>query len=264
MQIGKFFDIFTTMKSQLYKTYRYLWLPFFALLAIWIVYWIEIRFGFNFNSYGLFPRSLKGLRGILLSPFIHSGIEHLFKNSIPLIILISALAFFYPKKHIKILLYGFLFSGILTWIIARPSYHIGASGIVYFLASFLFFNGIKSKNYRLIALALTVAFVYGSLVWGVLPDQTKENISWEGHLSGLIVGFLLSYFYTSQLVTSEFNIKKHKSVKQTEKEKEFMRQFDENGHFSPVEPEEESIDKVSNDSSNQLEIKVYYKPKQED
>lgn len=252
------------MKSQFYHTYRYLWLPFLALLAIWTVYWVEIRFGFNFNKYGLYPRSFKGLTGILLSPFIHSGIEHLFKNSIPLVILSSALAFFYPKNYLKILLYGFLFSGILAWIIARPSYHIGASGVVYFLASFLFFNGIKSKNYRLIALALSVAFVYGSLVWGVLPDQTKENISWEGHLSGLIVGFLLSYFYTSQFVTSELKLNKTKSVKQTEREKEFMRQFDEHGHFNPVEPEEESADEVSIDSSNQLEIKVYYKPKQKD
>lgn len=258
--IGKFFDIFTPMKSHIYQTYRYLFVPFIALLAIWFVYWIEIRFNLNFNRFGLFPRSFKGLRGILFSPFIHSGFEHLLKNSIPLVILSSALAFFYPKRHLHILFYGFLFSGVLAWIIGRPSYHIGASGIVYFLASFLFFNGIKSRNYRLIALALGVVFVYGSLVWGVLPDETRENVSWEGHLSGLIVGFLMSYFYISQFVSKISGKKKPKTMQQSQHEEEFMRQFDEHGNFNPIDPEALELESgQTNLSSDDNEVHIYYK-----
>ncbi|MGO1729180.1 MAG: rhomboid family intramembrane serine protease [Flavobacteriaceae bacterium] len=249
------------MKSHLYQTYRFLFLPFIALLAIWLVYWIEIRFGLNFNRYGLVPRSFKGLRGLLFSPFIHSGFEHLLKNSIPLVILSSALAFFYPKRHLHILLYGFIFSGVLAWIIGRPSYHIGASGIVYFLASFLFFNGIKSRNFRLIALALGVVFVYGSLVWGVLPDETRENVSWEGHLSGLIVGFLMSYFYISQFVFKSAK-KKPKTLRQSQHEEEFMRQFDANGNFDPIDPEAIAPEPGQTSlSSDDNEVHIYYKSK---
>ncbi|WP_019039477.1 rhomboid family intramembrane serine protease [Psychroflexus tropicus] len=210
-----------------------LW-PVLITLMLWLVYWVEIKFRINLTPYGVYPRTIKGLVGIIASPFIHSGIEHLYKNSIPILILSSALFYFYKDIAWKSLLYGGLGSGLLTWMIARPSFHIGASGIVYFLASFLFFKGIRSKNLRLIALSLIVVFLYGSLVWGTLPG--KPGVSWEGHLSGFISGFLLSFTLKSTHFKA-FQIKRQ-HLEKSDQEDEFMQQFDENGNFRPLEPEE--------------------------
>ena len=165
----------------------------YSVLFLWIVYWFEVKWGFNFTKYGLYPRTLKGLRGILFSPFIHSGIKHLFNNSIPLFVLLLSLFYFYNKIALKVLVYGLLLSGILTWIIARDSYHIGASGIVYLLFSFVLFSGIISRYNRLIAVSLIVIFLYGSMIWYILPIE--EGISWEGHLSGFLVGLFLAIVY---------------------------------------------------------------------
>ena len=163
--------------------------PIVFVLVIWIVYAIEITFGYNFNTYGVYPRNLVGLRGVFLTHFIHSNTNHLFNNSIPLFVLLSSLFYFYRTIAYKVLFYGALWSGLLTWTIARESYHIGASGIVYVLFSFVFFSGIIRKHYRLVALSFVIIFLYGSMIWYVFP--IKEGISWEGHLSGFLVGVSL-------------------------------------------------------------------------
>ncbi len=87
----------------------------------------------------------------------------------------------------------FFISGFFLWIIGRPSYHIGASGLVYALASFLFLSGLIKKNPRLAAVSLIITFLYGSMIWGVFP--LKIDVSWEGHLCGLISGILVALFY---------------------------------------------------------------------
>jgi len=165
----------------------------YSVLFLWIVYWFEVSFGYNFTKYGVYPRTLKGLKGILFSPFIHSGIKHLFNNSIPLFILLLSLFYFYRKIAFKILLFGGFLTGLLTWIIARDAYHIGASGIVYLLFSFVLFSGIIRKYNRLIAVSLIVIFLYGSMIWYILP--IKDGISWEGHLSGFLVGMSFAFIY---------------------------------------------------------------------
>ncbi len=166
-------------------------IPLYSVLFLWIVYWFEVKFGYNFNEYGVEPRTLTGLRGILFSPFIHSGVQHLFNNSAPLFVLLISLFYFYKKIAFKILIYGLVFSGLLTWMIARPSYHIGASGIVYLLFSFIFFSGIIRKYNRLIAVSLMVIFLYGGMIWYIFP--IKEEISWEGHLSGFLIGLIFAF-----------------------------------------------------------------------
>ena len=98
-----------------------------------MLYFIEIKFGYNFNKYGVYPRDFKGLRGVFLTHFIHSNTTHLFNNSIPLFVLLLSVFMFYKEVALKVLVYGGFFTGLLTWIIARESYHIGASGIVYLL-----------------------------------------------------------------------------------------------------------------------------------
>ena len=113
-------------------------IPAIFVGVIWSVYWFEIQFGFNFNKYGVFPRTVKGLRGVFLTHFIHCDTKHLFNNSIPLMVLLSAVLYFYREIAFKVIVYGALLTGFFTWIIARDSYHIGASGIVYLLFSFVF------------------------------------------------------------------------------------------------------------------------------
>ncbi len=167
--------------------------PLYLVVFIWVVYWFEVENGYNFNSFGIYPRSLSGLKGILFSPFIHGDIKHLYHNSAPLFVLVFSLFYFYRSIAWKVLLYGALLTGIFTWIIGRKSFHIGASGIIYLLFSFVFLSGVIRKNYRLVAVSLMVIFLYGSMVWYVLP--VKESVSWEGHLSGFVIGIIFAVFY---------------------------------------------------------------------
>ncbi|TYP98023.1 membrane associated rhomboid family serine protease [Tenacibaculum adriaticum] len=203
-------------------------LPFLFVFLIWFVYWLEIQFGWNFNKLGIYPRNLSGFKGVFISPFIHSNISHLFNNSIPLFVLCASLFYFYKDVALRVLLIGGFLTGLLTWVIARESFHIGASGIVYLLFSFVFFSGIIKKHYRLVAMSLITIFLYGSMIWYVLP--IKEGVSWEGHLSGLIIGFSLAIIYRNRgIVKEKFQFSKTA----------FDTMFDENGNYiPPVEPEE--------------------------
>lgn len=210
-----------------------LWVPIVAIVAIWLIYWVEITFGYNFNTYGILPREIKGLRGVLFSPFIHSDASHLSSNSIPLFVLLASLFYFYRKIAHKVLIYGILFSGLFCWIIARDSYHIGASGVIYLLFSFIFFSGIIRKHYRLIAMSLVVIFLYGGMIWFIIP--TEDRISWEGHLSGFLIGLLFAFLYRKKgIVKEQYQFS----------ETEFDLLFDENGNFSPPKVEEEPLEGI--------------------
>jgi membrane associated rhomboid family serine protease len=155
--------------------------PILFVILIWLIFWIEFRFNVDLKSFGIQPRKIEGIYGIMLSPFLHLSLEHLINNSIPLFLLSSAIFFFYRNISWKIIFLGIFLSGLLTWIIGRDSTHIGASGLIYVLISFIFFKGIISKNFNLMALSLIVVFIYGGTIWYIFP--IKENISWEGHLS---------------------------------------------------------------------------------
>jgi len=214
--------------------------PIVFLLAIWIVFWLELKLNANFAKYGVFPRTISGLKGVILSPFLHGDLKHLYNNSIPLFLLIAALRYFYREISLKILLYSLLFSGLLTWVIGRESYHIGASGLIYALISFILFKGLQTKDSRLVALSLTIVMVYGGLIWYVFPD-VKENISWEGHLSGFIVGVVLSVIYKApQLLKEEFRYDWQSPDFNPDLDP-FMSHFDEHGNFVPTEKPEEII-----------------------
>ncbi|MFN0729780.1 rhomboid family intramembrane serine protease [Polaribacter gochangensis] len=215
--------------NQFKFTKEVLGVPLTFIFVIWFVYWIEIHFSFNFTKAGIYPRSLSGLKGVLFSPFIHSDTNHLFNNSIPLFVLLSFLIYFYRSVYLKVIFLGGLLSGLLTWLIAREAYHIGASGIVYLLFSFVFFSGIIKKQFQLVAVSLIVIFLYGSMVWYVFP--IKEGVSWEGHLSGFLVGFIFSFIFKQKgIVKEQYEFK----------ETDFDLLFDDDGNFNPPQQEVEA------------------------
>ncbi|WP_298367968.1 rhomboid family intramembrane serine protease [uncultured Lutibacter sp.] len=206
-------------------------IPILVIFILWVIYFIEIKFGYNFNKYGIYPKRIVGLRGIIFSPFIHGDAKHLFNNSVPLLVMLISLFYFYRKIALKVLLYGAFLSGLVTWVIARPSYHIGASGVVYLLVSFVFFSGIIRKYYRLVALSFAVVFLYGSMIWYIFP--TTDRISWEGHLSGFLTGLLFAVIFRKMGPQPE-------SFQFSENE-EFDNYFDEDGNFNPPEEESEPL-----------------------
>jgi membrane associated rhomboid family serine protease len=236
-------------------------IPFLLVLVLWILFWIDIRFHFNFDQFGIYPRAFSGLIGIVCAPFLHANLEHLYNNSIPLLVLLAALRYFYRNIFFKILINGILISGSITWIIGRESIHIGASSLIYVLVSFIFFKGIKTKYYRLVALSLLVVFIYGSMVWYIFPN-IKEGISWEGHLAGLITGFVFALFYKTPEYTKLLKYDwEHPHYNHTEDK--FMQRFDENGNFVnlPVVEEMQEIETYFNSSHS---VNYHFKEKKMD
>ncbi|MDO9039248.1 MAG: rhomboid family intramembrane serine protease [Lutibacter sp.] len=228
-------------KSKSIFSHNFISIPVVAVFSIWLVYYLEIKFKTNFNDFGIYPQTLLGLRGIIFSPFLHSSFEHLFSNSIPLLVMLASLYYFYEGIATKVLLWGIFLTGLLTWSFARPSYHIGASGVVYFLVSFIFFSGVFRKYYRLAAVSLIVVFLYGSTVWYVLPIE--EGISWEGHLSGFLVGFIFAYIFRKTGPQAEKFVFSHNP--------EFDELFDENGNFAP--PAEKEVPEINEVPKNTAE-----------
>ncbi|WP_282179205.1 rhomboid family intramembrane serine protease [Maribacter stanieri] len=228
---------------------KILGIPLMAMILIWVVYWVELVIGVNFNEMGVKPRTLLGLRGVVLSPFIHGSLEHLYNNTIPLGILLSALWYFYRDVAWKVLVYGILLSGLITWLIGRTSYHIGASGFIYVLASFIFFKGIFSSYFRLVALSLIVVFIYGSMLWYIFP--VKDGMSWEGHLAGFLTGLFLAKVVKASIPPT----KKYEWEKEDFKEEDdlFLKHFDENGNFRELPSEEKLIE------DDELSINYIYK-----
>ncbi len=167
--------------------------PTFFLVLIWMVRITESGLEASYVNLGIYPLRLKGLTGIVTAPFIHAGFKHLIDNSIPLYLLSVALFYFYRPVAYRVFLLTWFITGLLVWVFARPAYHIGASGLVYGLASFLFFSGVIRNNINLLAISLLVVFLYGGLVWGIFPFD--YSISWESHLMGALTGLVLSVFY---------------------------------------------------------------------
>ena len=180
-------------------------------LIMWIVKFFEITLNLSFVEYGVLPHTLSGLKGIIFSPFIHGSLKHLFSNSFPFLILSTLLFNVYYKKRFLLFFLLYFLSGILLWTIGRNSYHIGASGVIYALASFIFFAGILSKNREHIAISLIVIFLYGGFIWGLFPVK-DTTISWEGHLSGFVAGAFLSLFFHHQPKIDSSDNKESKNI----------------------------------------------------
>jgi membrane associated rhomboid family serine protease len=172
-------------------------IPGIFVFLMWIVKIVEVLFDIDLSQFGIYPLSIKGLRGIIFSPFIHADFTHLFNNSVPLFFLSIALFYFYSEVALKVFIGTYFITGFLVWIAGRDAWHIGASGLVYGLASFLFFSGIIRRYFRLIALSLLIVFLYGSMVWGLFPGVYK-NVSWESHMLGFFSGVVLAVWYKNE------------------------------------------------------------------
>lgn len=170
-------------------------IPLIIVALMWVVKIAEVSFGLDFGRYGLQPQTTQGLLGILTLPFLHGSWEHLFSNSVPIIVLGTALYYFYPTLANRVMLVTWLGSGLLTWCLGNPhSTHIGASALVYGLNLFLIASGFIRGNRTLIVISLIMVFLYGGFVWGMIPELAElQSISWEGHLSGAIMGVALAF-----------------------------------------------------------------------
>jgi Uncharacterized membrane protein (homolog of Drosophila rhomboid) len=171
-------------------------IPLCIILAMWIVKFIESTFKLDFGALGVLPQTVKGLIGIPLMPFLHANWQHLTTNSVPIFVLGTALYYCYKPIANHVILLTYVFSGLLTWCIGGSGTHIGASALVYGLNIFLIISGFIRRDSRLIAISFIMIFLYGSFIWGVIPEFTEPlSISWEGHLSGLISGLILAIYY---------------------------------------------------------------------
>jgi membrane associated rhomboid family serine protease len=163
------------------------------LLIIWVLWWYERETGDHLTAWGTRPRTARGAIGIITTPFLHGSLDHISGNSLSFATLSTFLIFFYREIAFRVIFWLYLLSGILLWLIAVSGNHIGVSGVIYGLAAFLFFSGIIRQNMKLLRVSMAVAFLYGSIVWWVLPIDPQ--ISWEGHLAGSIIGIGLAIVY---------------------------------------------------------------------
>lgn len=184
------------MDIEVKRFYISLVFPVIFVLIIWLIFILDQSLDLNLYFSGLFPRKISGLKGILFFPLIHGSLKHLIANTFPLLVLGTGLFYFYRDLSFRVFLISYLITGIGMWLFARPSYHIGASGLIYSLAGFLFLSGVLRRHIGLMAVSLIIVFEYGSLVWGIFP--LEEKVSWEGHLIGLLVGLVIAIVYRKQ------------------------------------------------------------------
>jgi len=179
-------------------------IPLFLIVLFILVFLLQQLGLFDGYHYGILPRDFHGAAGILSAPFIHSSYSHLISNCVPFFVLLTGVFYFYKDLGLFVLSSCWLVGGALTWFYGRGAYHVGASGVVYGLASFLFFSGLIRQNVRLLSVSLVVVLEYGGMVWGILPEFPE--ISYEGHLFGGIVGFVLAFILRKKGPTFPKNV----------------------------------------------------------
>jgi membrane associated rhomboid family serine protease len=164
-----------------------------VIALLWLILILNAIIPIDFNQYGISPRKIAGIKGIILAPFLHGGTWHLISNTGPLLVLLTGLFWLYDRVAVRVLVLSAIIGGGLVWIFGRDASHIGASGVIFSLVAFFIFSGVFKKDFKSIILAIFVFFMYGGVVWGVLPGQA--GVSWEGHLFGFITGIGLAYIY---------------------------------------------------------------------
>lgn len=175
--------------------------PILFVLFIAAIEIVQAMNGWSFSNWGLYPRKLSGLIGVITSPLLHSGYPHLISNSVPFIVLGTMTLYFYRKVAFPVFFIIYVLTGVSVWLVARPSYHIGLSGVVYGLVSFVFWVGVFRRDRISIVLALVVTILYSGMFLGISPNQ--EGISWEGHLMGAFSGIYAAFLFRNQIEAVE-------------------------------------------------------------
>ena len=177
------------------------------ILGFVAVFWVleivdAVLGGTTLQAHGIHPRSTDGLMGILFAPFLHGGWDHLTSNTLPFAVLGFFTVLHGRKAFIGATATIILIGGLGTWLTGESnSNHIGASSLIFGYFGFLLLAGVLERSLKGILIAVIVAVVYGSIIWGVLPNQ--PGISWQGHLFGLIGGGVAAYtMFRKQPATS--------------------------------------------------------------
>ena len=178
------------------KSLSFLILPFVFCALIIFVFVLEHVFDYDFFRLGIYPRTFSGVLGIFFSPFIHGDLEHLISNLSALPVFMGLLTLIHRRNYFTVFSVLYFSTGILVWLFARESYHIGSSGMIYALASFLFFGGIVSGKKGAAAISMITIMLYGSMIWGVLP--VVPNVSWESHALGAVAGFFSAFIFVKE------------------------------------------------------------------
>lgn len=158
--------------------------------VIWLIQLSNWALGLDAGSLGIRPRELSGLIGVLFAPLLHGGFEHLLSNSPPLLVAGTTMLYLYPRSSLRVLPAVYFGPGAAVWLFGRSSVHLGASGVVYGLVSYILVAGLIRRDRRAIAASLLVCFMYGALVWGIVPIES--GVSWETHLAAAVIGVALA------------------------------------------------------------------------
>jgi membrane associated rhomboid family serine protease len=161
--------------------------------VLWFITFADQYLDLGLGRFGLRPRELRGLLGIVTTPLLHGSSEHLFSNTAPLIVSLTTVLYLYPNSAVRVIPMVWLGSGLLAWFMGRANVHVGASGFIYGLLAFVFVSGMIRRDLRSIAVSLLVWFLYGSMIWGVLP--IRPRMSWELHLAGAVLGVTMAILY---------------------------------------------------------------------
>lgn len=163
------------------------------VFVMWALFLFDQFTGLQLIRYGLVPRDPGGLVGLVTTPLLHYNLGHIASNTLPLLVGGTMMLFLYPNASVRALPAVWFGSGLLSWLIARDSIHIGASGVVYGVLAFVFVSGVIRRDLRSIGAALVIWFLYGSMIWGVLP--VGRGMSWELHATGLAIGVWMAWRY---------------------------------------------------------------------
>ncbi|GAB4410995.1 MAG: rhomboid family intramembrane serine protease [Bacteroidia bacterium] len=176
--------------SPIWKELR---LPALVTALLWLIHLVLALLDIDPGALGIYPRVWARIWGIVTAPWVHGDLEHLLSNSLPLLLLLGGTRYFYRRESWAVIWVSWFGTGLWVWVAGRDAAHIGASGVVYGLAFFLFFSGVFRRDAQAMGLALAVALLYGGMVWGVFP--IKPGLSWESHLFGALAGIVLAYYY---------------------------------------------------------------------
>lgn len=275
------------IQSDKNRTLEALIYPLLVLIVMWSVFLLDRYFQLELYKFGVKPQTMEGIKGIFLMPFIHGqrDFSHIINNSVPTFILLSTLIYFYREIALQVTLFVWLGTGFLLWYLAvnTHSYHIGMSGVIYGLFGFLFISGFFKKYLPLQAISLFVAFVYGSMIWGIFPME--QGVSWEGHLSGFLVGSLLAVVFRKKGPVPpkyRYEIEKEMGIEPPDlegqwkenrriwEEQQLARQeeirqrvakLEELKRDQPAEPEGKIESKEKTSTSNYIDVNYHFVPK---